>query len=79
VIVQSDDLLGLSTVLVAPTSRGARTATFRPEITLGGETTRILVEQLRAIDAQRLGSRAGRLSLAEMRALDDALELVLAL
>lgn len=79
VIVQSDELLGLSTVLVAPTSRSARSATFRPEITLGGETTRILVEQIRAVNAQRLGSRAGRLSIAGMRALDDALELVLAL
>ena len=77
--MQSDELLVLSTVLVAPTSRSARTATFRPEITLGGETTRILVEQLRAVDAQRLGPRAGRLSIAEMRALDEALELVLAL
>jgi len=79
VVVQSDELLGLSTVLVAPTSRSARTATFRPEISLAGETTRILVEQLRAVDAQRLGSRAGRLTVAELRALDDALELVLAL
>lgn len=32
VVVQADDLLGLSTVLVAPTSTSARAATFRPAI-----------------------------------------------
>lgn len=79
VIVQADELLGLSTALVAPTSRSARPATFRPEIELDGEPTRILVEQLRAVDVQRLDALAGRLDATEQRAVDDALELVLAL
>ncbi len=79
VIVQADELLGLSTALVAPTSRSARPATFRPEIELDGEWTRILVEQLRAVDAQRLDALAGRLDAGEQAAVDDALELVLAL
>ncbi|HEX8157242.1 MAG TPA: type II toxin-antitoxin system PemK/MazF family toxin [Solirubrobacteraceae bacterium] len=30
VVVQADELLGLSTVLVSPTSTRARAATFRP-------------------------------------------------
>jgi mRNA interferase MazF len=79
VIVQADELLGLSTALVAPTSRSARPATFRPEIELADERTRILVEQLRAVDVQRLDALVGRLDAAEQRAVDDALELVLGL
>ena len=79
VVVQADELLGLSTVVVAPTSRSAAAATFRPEVHVAGEPTRILVEQLRAVDLERLGERAGRLTVAEPRAVDDALELVLGL
>jgi mRNA interferase MazF len=77
VIVQAEQLLGLSTAIVAPTSRSAAPATFRPEIQLAGEPTRVLVEQLRAVDVERLGELAGRLSAQEQRAVDDALALVL--
>jgi mRNA interferase MazF len=77
VIVQADQLLGLSTAIIAPTSRGAAPATFRPEIQLGGERTRVLVEQLRAVDIERLTELAGRLGAREQRAVDDALALVL--
>jgi mRNA interferase MazF len=79
VIVQAEELLGLSTAIVAPTSRSAAPATFRPEIDLAGETTRVLVEQLRAVDLERLDEFAGRLSAQEERAVDDALALVLGL
>jgi len=79
VIVQADELLELSTVLIAPTSRGAAAATFRPQIQLAGATTRVLVEQLRAVDLERLGNLPGRLQADEQRALDEALSLVLAL
>ncbi|UUY02861.1 type II toxin-antitoxin system PemK/MazF family toxin [Svornostia abyssi] len=79
VVVQADELLGLSTAIVAPTSRSAAAATFRPEIDIAGERTRVLVEQLRAVDVERLERHAGRLSAAEQRAIDHALELVLAL
>jgi mRNA interferase MazF len=77
VIVQADQLLGLSTVIVAPTSRSAAAATFRPEIELAGESTRVLVEQLRAVDIERLDSLAGRLTAPEQRAVDEALALML--
>jgi mRNA interferase MazF len=79
VLVQADELLGLSTVLVAPTSRSAVAASFRPEIQLGDGPTRVLIEQLRALDVRRLDAFAGRLSGSEQRAVDEALELVLAL
>lgn len=77
VIVQTDSLLGLSTAIVAPTSRSAVPATFRPEIELRGERTRVLVEQLRAVDLERLVEFAGRLTTVEQQAIDDALLLVL--
>jgi mRNA interferase MazF len=79
VVVQADDLLGLSTVLVAPTSTGARPATFRPVIEIGGQATRVLVEQTTVVDPQRLGPSAGRLAAAEMVAVDNALRLMLGL
>lgn len=79
VIVQVDELLPRSVVIVAPTSRGAGAATFRPEIEIAGETTRVLVEQLGAVDAQRLGKRVGHLAPEEMWGVDEALMTVLGL
>jgi mRNA interferase MazF len=79
VVVQADELLDLSTVLVAPTSRSAAPATFRPTIELAGTPTRVLTDQLRAIDAQAIKGSIGHLSHVEMSALDDALALVLGL
>lgn len=79
VVVQADELMALSTTLVAPTSTSARPASFRPTITLRDGDTRVLVEQTTVVDPQRLGRSAGRLSSEEMRALDDALALVLGL
>jgi mRNA interferase MazF len=79
VLVQADELLALSTVLVAPTSRSARARSFRPLIELGGEATRVLVEQLTAVSADRLGESAGRLTAQELRAVDEALAVVLGL
>jgi mRNA interferase MazF len=78
-VVQADELLGLSTVLVAPTSTRAQPATYRPSISLDGTETRVLVEQTTVVDPQRLGRSAGRLAAGERRAVDDALALVLAL
>ena len=66
-----------STVLVAPTSLSARAASFRPEVEIAGEVTRVLVEQLGAVDTTRLGDLAGKLRPAEMWGVDMALETVL--
>jgi mRNA interferase MazF len=79
VIVQADEFLGLSTVLVSPTSASARAASFRPTITLAGQETRVLVEQTTVVDPGRLGRSAGRLDASELRAVDGALTLVLGL
>lgn len=79
VVVQADELLGLSTVLVSPTSTRARPATFRPAIEIDGTPTRVLVEQTSVVDPQRLGRSAGRLDSAELGAVDEALALVFGL
>lgn len=79
VVVQSDDL-PLSTWIVAPTSTGRREASFRPEIEIDGVRTRVMIEQLTAVDPEtRLGEFAGRLDPTELRAVDDALLTVLGL
>jgi hypothetical protein len=54
-------------------------ASFRPLITLDGTDTRVLVEQITVVDPQRLGRAAGRLDAGELRAVDDALRLILEL
>ncbi len=73
VVVQSDDL-PLSTWLVAPTSTGRRSATFRPEVEIGGMPTCVLIEQLGAVDpGTRLGELVGHLQRAEMDGVDRAL------
>jgi mRNA interferase MazF len=77
VIVQATELLGLSTAIIVPTSTRAAPATFRPEIELLDQPTRVLVEQLRVVDVERLGDFAGRLTAPEQHAVDDALMLVL--
>jgi mRNA interferase MazF len=79
VVVQADEFLDLGTVLVAPTSAGALPASFRPQITLEGRETRVLVEQTTVVDPQRLGRSSGRLDARELGAVDDALMLVLGL
>jgi mRNA interferase MazF len=77
VIVQADDLLALSTVVVCPTSRSAFSASFHPEITLLDQPTQVLCEMVGAVDARALGERVGHIDVEEQRALDDALQLVL--
>lgn len=79
VVVQSDVMLPRSVVIVAPTSRSAKPATFRPQVEAAGGLTRVLVEQLGAVDVQRLGRRVGQLTAEEMWSVDDALAVVLGL
>jgi mRNA interferase MazF len=79
VIVQADELLPRSVVLVAPTSLSARPASFRPEIELLGETARVLVEQVGAVDAGRLGGLVGHVNPDQQWGIDEALTTVLGL
>ncbi len=78
-VVQADELLPRSVVIVAPTSRSARSASFRPEIVVGREPTKVLVEQLGTVDGTRLGDLVGHVSPEEMWGIDEALLTVLGL
>ncbi len=79
VVLQADEFLPRSVVIVAPTSQSARAATFRPEIEVNDEPTRVLVEQLGAVDTNHLGKLVGHIAPAEQWEIDDALRLILAL
>jgi mRNA interferase MazF len=79
VVVQADEFLGLSTVLVSPTSTVARRASFRPSIALEEVPTHVLVEQTTVVDRTRLGRSAGRLEASELQAVDQALALLFGL
>ena len=78
-VVQADAFLPRSVVIVAPTSRIARPASFRPEVEIEGQTTRILVEQVGAVDAERLGELVGHLTHEELWGVDEALGAILGL
>jgi mRNA interferase MazF len=77
VLVQANELLPRSVVLVAPTSQSARAASFRPEIDVAGEATRVLVEQVGAVDAGRLGKLVGHVTPEQQWGIDEALQTVL--
>ncbi len=79
VVVQSDVLLPRSVVLIAPTSESARSASFRPEVLVDGSTTKVLVEQVGAVDTRRLGTFVNRLTPEEQWGVDAALMVVLGL
>lgn len=79
VVVQADEFLPRSVVIIAPTSRSARPATFRPEIEFNEQSTRLLIEQLGAVDVGRLGKQAGHVTPEEQWEIDDALMAVLGL
>lgn len=79
VVIQAEEFLPRSVVIVAPTSRSAKQASFRPEIDVDGQRTRVLVEQLGAVDTTRLGELSGHLSPEELWGVDEALSTVLGL
>lgn len=79
ILVQADELLLRSVVLVAPTSRSARPASFRPEVVFNEQMTKVLIEQIGAVDTTRLGRFVGHVTPEEMWGIDEALMTVLGL
>ena len=78
-IVQADDLLALFTVVICPTSTSVPPASFHPEVELNGEPTYVLCEMVGAVDARNLSHQVAHLGYDDLRAVDDALSLVLGL
>jgi mRNA interferase MazF len=60
-----------------PNSANSQAAIFRPEIEMDGTRTRVLVDQMRAVDGGRLGAFAGRLDASEIGEVDRAVRLML--
>lgn len=52
---------------------------FEIVIDIAGKKSKIMLDQIRTVDCQRLGSKMGKLTLDEIEALDKALKLVLSL
>lgn len=77
VIVQADDLLALSTIVICPTSSSTADASFHPEVEIEEQRTHVMCEMVGAVDARLLGDRVGHLTVDDMRSVDDALLLVL--
>jgi len=77
VVVQANAMLPRSVVLVAPTSLSARAASFRPEVHIAGETTRVLVEHVGAVDSSRLGELVTHLAPEELWGIDESLRTIL--
>jgi mRNA interferase MazF len=77
VVLQSDDL-NLSTAIVAPTSTRAYPYVFRPEVTVRGTPTRLMLDQLRSVDREKaLGDRIARLNPNEIKEVSHLLRAVL--
>src|SRR4051812_13085278 len=69
VIVSPDELNHhLRTVLVAPMTTGGHTYPFRPTCRFGSKDGRVALDQLRAVDRDRLRKRLGVLSPATLAA-----------
>ncbi len=51
----------LPRVIIAPLTSGGQPLGCRPEVEFKGKSARILLDQLRSIDKQRLGNKMGKI------------------
>jgi mRNA interferase MazF len=64
-IVSPDDMnTALPRVLIAPLTSGGQPLGCRPEVEFKGKSVRILLDQMRSVDKQRLGGKMGEIDLA---------------
>lgn len=68
-----------SVLIVAPTSWSAKATSFGPDLEFDGQTTRVLIQQIGAVDAGRLGRLSDHLSPEELWGVDGALLTILGL
>lgn len=64
-IVSPDDMnAALPRILIAPLTSSGQPLGCRPEVEFKGKSARILLDQLRSVDRQWLGSKMGKIDLA---------------
>lgn len=64
-IVSPDDMnAALPRVIIAPLTSGGQPLGCRPEVEFKGKSARILLDQLRSVDKQRLSGKMGKIDLA---------------
>jgi mRNA interferase MazF len=73
VVVQADDRLPSTLVLVAPLAASPQAITDGPEVAVLGTARRVLVELLLSMEAGRLGPPVDHLAENDLAALDTAL------
>jgi mRNA interferase MazF len=73
VVVQADDRLPSTLVVVAPLATSPLAVTAGPEVTVCGEPHKVLVELVVSMEAGRLGTPVDHLDAADLASLDDAL------
>jgi len=62
VVVSPDDINRvLPRVIVAPLTRRGQPLGCRPEVQFQGKSARILLDQIRSVDKQRLGDKMGKI------------------
>lgn len=65
-IVSPDDMnAALPRVIIAPLTSKGQPLGCRPEVRLAGKPARILLDQLRTVDKQRLAGKMGKIDLAK--------------
>ncbi|MEV5930105.1 type II toxin-antitoxin system PemK/MazF family toxin [Streptomyces cellulosae] len=72
--------VGWSTVVMAPTSTSAQNAIFRPRLTIAGESTLVLIDQVRSLDVRYVfGDPVDHLTGTDVAQVDYALGMFLGL
>jgi mRNA interferase MazF len=65
-VVSPDDMnAALPRVIIAPLTSKGQPLGCRPEVKFAGKSARILLDQLRAVDKQRLAGKMGKIDLAK--------------
>ncbi len=63
-VISPDDMnAALPRVIIAPLTSKGQALGCRPEVTFAGKSARILLDQLRSIDKQRLAGKMGEIDL----------------
>ncbi|AOT60968.1 MULTISPECIES: type II toxin-antitoxin system PemK/MazF family toxin [Streptomyces] len=78
-VVLQTQAIATSTLIVAPTSTSAAPGLLHPKLDMGGTPTVVLVEQMGAVDGQRLGDFAGRVDPGEWTDIERAVRVMLGL